>query len=373
MKPLVLVVCGDAGGAAAIAPVVAQLKTEGRVNSRILTSRYGAPPFQLHHLQVEDLSAISDAAAAETYLRACRPALLLTGTSWGLVQPEKPFLAAARTVGLPSLTVLDYWTNYRHRFSDETGTLAYLPDRIAVMDIQAHEEMLADGFPPEILVVTGAPHLDSLSTTRASFTVEQRESLRASLRVGPRELLVLFISQPVTELYGESLGYTEQSVLAMVRDALDLLAEREPIPLTLALRPHPREDPDQFVGIKSRRIRIARAEQGSGRAWAMASDLVVGMISALLLEACYLGCLTVSLQPNLRKSDMLPTNRSGLSLPVYAEQEIGPTLQKALLDETFRREQRARLAAADLPGGATQNVVNLAYQMYQSNFPGVFS
>jgi hypothetical protein len=373
MKPIVLVVCGDAGGAAAIAPVVARLKMEGRLNPRSLASRYAAPALQSYNLDVEDLLEVPSMTVAESYFRNFCPALLITGTTWGPEQPEKPFLAMSRAFGVPSLTVLDFWTNYRARFDDETGALAYLPDRIAVMDALAQREMLAEGFPPEILIVTGAPHLDSLSSVRATFTIARRTALRTRLGVGEKELLVLFASQPVSELYGESLGYTEQRVLALLIAALDALAQRDQVSLTLALRPHPRENIDKFSGVRPAHVRIATAADGSGRDWAMASDLVVGMISALLLEACYLGCLTVSLQPNLTKSDMLPTNRSRLSLPVYAEEEIGPTLREALLNEEFRREQRVRLGTANLPEGATQNVVKLAYQMCHTDFPEVFS
>jgi hypothetical protein len=366
MRPLVLVVCGDAGGAAAVAPVAAQLEGGNRLTPRVLAYRYALPAFRENHLAVQEMTVVPDATEAEAKLRTLNPALLLTGTS-RLPQPENVFIVAARTVGVPSLAVLDYWSNYRARFSDESGTLAYLPDRIAVMDTQALDEMLLEGFPPEHLIVTGAPHLDNLTTIRAAFGNEHRTALRARYGVGPEEIMILFPSQPLSVLYGETLGYTEQQVLAILVNALDSLAERENIKLTLAVRPHPRENPLKFVGVQAQHIRIISAAAGSGRIWAMACDLVVGMNTELLLEACYLGCLTISFQPNLRQPDLLPTNGSGLSLPVYSQQELDPVLRRALFDATFRREHRARLAAAALPCGATQNVVDLVYQMYQVN------
>jgi hypothetical protein len=363
MRPLVLVVCGDAGGAAAVAPVTAQLECENQLTPHVLAYRYALPAFRENHRAVREMTVTPDESGAEADLKTLNPVLLLTGTTWRPVQPEKVFIAAARAVGVPSLTVLDYWSNYRARFNDEAGALAYLPDCIAIMDTQAREEMLSEGFPAEKLVVTGAPHLDSLSADRAAFGDEERIAWRASHGVERQETTILFASQPLSVLYGDALGYTEQQVLAMLIDTLDSIAERDNIELTLAVRPHPREDLLKFEGVRSRRIRMINAAQGTGRTWAMACDLVVGMNTELLLEACYLGCLTISLQPNLRQPDVLPTNRSRLSLPAYTEHELEPVIRQALFDETFRREHHARLAAAAPPGGATRRVADLIYQM----------
>lgn len=366
---MVLAVCGDAGGAAAVAPVAVLLQAERRLAVRVLAYRWALAAFAGRGLAAEELTGAPLVVDAEARLRADMPALVLTGTSVGRVEPEKAFIAAARRVGVPSLAVLDAWSNYRARFGDATGALAYLPDRIALMDDRARAEMLADGFPAGSLVITGGPQFDSLTEARTTFGPEQRAALRSQVGAAPEERMVLFVSQPLSATYGEGLGYTERSVLALVLDALDTLAERHHCELTLAVHPHPREDPADFAWITSRRVRITLARGASGRAWALASDLVVGMSSILLLEACYLGCVTVSLQPGLLRPDTLPTNSGGLSLAVYDATSVLAVLEHALFEEGFRRQQQARLDALVPPDGAAARVVDLVGEMVGSRGP----
>jgi len=85
----------------------------------------------------------------------------------------------------------------------------------------------------------------------------------------------------------------------------------------------------------------------------MAADLVVGMNTELLVEACYLGCITLSLQPGLRHPDRLPTNRLGFSRAVYQENEIKPALLELLLNEKSR----------DAVLKSAVNVARLIYEM----------
>ena len=83
-----------------------------------------------------------------------KASLLLTGTSYNSVDLEKKFIASARERGVPSLAVLDFWSNFALRFSRGDGGLENIPDRIAVMDEWAREEMIAAGFDATRLVVT---------------------------------------------------------------------------------------------------------------------------------------------------------------------------------------------------------------------------
>jgi hypothetical protein len=95
----------------------------------------------------------------------------------------------------------------------------------------------------------------------------------------------------------------------------------------------------------------------------MAADLVTGINSMLLVEACYLGCVTVSIQPGLRFPDALPTNDLGISRAVYRREEIKPVVEEMLLDRQARLAARWRVSSLHLDGGATRRVVNLVYQM----------
>ena len=95
----------------------------------------------------------------------------------------------------------------------------------------------------------------------------------------------------------------------------------------------------------------------------MAADLVVGMNTELLVEACYLGCITLSLQPGLRYPDRLPTNRLGVSRAVYRQEEIRPALQELLLNPKSRAEMFTKVEKFKLKNKSAGNVVNLIYEM----------
>ena len=367
--PLVVAVAGDPGGARAVAPVLERLRAEGRVRVQALAYRQALPLWTQRGIACEPLAEDLTAASIGALLREAQPALLLTATSANKVDLEKLFIEQARLLAVPSLTVKDFWSNYAMRFSDAAGRLCYVPDRIAVMDELARTEMIAAGFAPECLVVTGQPAFDDLAACRAAFGPEQRRLILAGLELADDELFVLFASQPFAEVYGSAaasvaqLGYNETTVLDALQEALAQLARQHGRRIALVLRPHPRESAGSFALRAGPGFRTRLSTGGDSRQFVMAADLVVGMTTVLLVEACYLGCPVVSLQPGLRQPDCLPTNRSGLSRVAYTPAGIAPLLEEMLLDPAARASARARLEPLVHEGGATRRVTDLVYAM----------
>lgn len=367
--PRVVVVCGDPGGANAVAPVIETLGAQGRVAVRALAYRQASALWADRGISCTSLDEGITRDMVAGWL--CNPTagLLLTGTSANPDDMEKQFIAVARDCHVPSLAVLDFWANYVRRFSDDEGRLIYLPDRIAVMDEQAREEMIAVGFDPARLAVTGQPAFDDLAGWRSRFSPRQGQEIRDGLRVGPEEALVLFASQPISVLYGVDSdspshpGFTEQMVLDAVLAALEQVSREKGRAIVLAVRPHPREAADWFESVSSSTIRIAPATRAASRDLAMAADLLVGMNTILLVEACYLGCVVLSVQPGLRVPDVLPTNRAGLSRAVYRSAEIKPALEELLFDSAAREAVQVRLRRLRSESGAAQRVADLTYKM----------
>ena len=93
----------------------------------------------------------------------------------------------------------------------------------------------------------------------------------------------------------------------------------------------------------------------------MASDLVTEMYSTTLIEALHLGKLAVSIQPNLNKQDILPTNRMGLTIPIYKAEDILPTLEKVIYGEDFKLYMKEKRKSFISDGKASERVVNLIY------------
>ncbi len=75
----------------------------------------------------------------------------------------------------------------------------------------------------------------------------------------------------------------------------------------------------------------------------LGADLVIGMNSILLLEACLLGKRTISYQPNLKIVDPLPSNARGWSRSIYKIEDLMPALESELFDPETRRKRESAL------------------------------
>lgn len=320
----VLACAGDAGGAEAVAPVVARLWATPGVVVEAWAYGPAVEVFARHGLAA---TPPRDPRAAVATADA-----VLLGTSVGGPEHEKGLASAARDAGVPSLAVLDYWSSYDRRFGGSA------PDVVAVIDERMGAELVASGFHPERVVVTGAPQHERLLLLEP-LEDGRRAALRERAGAGPDDRLVLFASQPVREVYGGGLGYDEQTVLAGLGAAL----AHAPVATRLVVRPHPREaDPARLPpGAVTVRDDVPYD-------WARAADLVCGMTTALLLEAAMLGCVTLSLQPGLTGADTLR-----VGTPVTDPEEVEPTVHRALLDDDYRAAVR-RGAPRAVPGAGAR-------------------
>lgn len=361
--PRVVAVAGDAGGANALAPVIEMLLAEKRPVS-ILAYKQACQVWARRGLAFQEIPEITHLEDAQKRLESFRAERLLTGTSYNGVDLEKQFVAAARPLGVPSLAVLDFWSHYRLRFENRQGDWFGLPDRIGVMDERARAEMIALGFEEDRLQVTGQPAFDELAELRQRIP-QVRKNLRGRLGIRPDERLILFASQPLAALFGADRsnplysGYTEHTVLKSLTAALNRIGRRRTEKIVLLVRPHPREDAAALQNVQLENARAIVDGQGDGREAALAAELVTGMSTVLLVEACLLGQVVVSIQPGLSVPDVLPTNRWGASRAVYNDDEIEPVLESLLFDDKARAETAARAAQFSFEPGATGRVVRL--------------
>jgi hypothetical protein len=360
----IVAIAGDPGGAAALAPVLESLQQDGR-GVRALAYRQAVSRWRGRGLAVVELAESTDQETALQYLRDRRAGILLSATSVNGVDLERIFIMAARCLSIPSVAVLDHWANYRLRFTDKSGELSCCPDRIAVMDERARDEMIAEGFAFERLVITGQPAFDELASFQRDLVLRKHWETRQALGVGENERMVLFASEPISTIFGTEPsqrlypGYTERTVLTTLVQALDRIAGRRPERIVLVVRPHPLDNPDDLTLPYSGRLRLIWDGRGSGRDAVLAADLVAGMTTILLVEACMLGCIVISLQPGLRHPDVLPTNSRGVSTAVYREADIEKAVEELLFDEMARKAAIQRTKSICPRPGAAQRVVKL--------------
>ncbi|MDO8861660.1 hypothetical protein Q6D67_08095 [Haliea sp. E1-2-M8] len=321
-------------------------------------------------LTCTSLSSKSDTDIAIDYLNNIDANCLLTATSVNSTNWERFFLAAARELSIPSIAVLDFWSSYRARFSDEGGAEIILPDKLAVMDERAKAEAVRAGLPESHIVVTGQPAFDALSKTRRLFNNDLKLQQRTSLSVSEDELLVLFVSQPLHEMQAThglaGQGFNEFQVVQEVLESLECIAQKSGRKILFLIRLHPRELSSKYDWLESSHIRIATSTIGSSREIAMSANLVVGMNSVLLLEACYLGCVVVSVQPSMTGKDNLPTNSLGVSYAVYESKKICMSLEKYLLNPIARESMISRGKCLSEGGGAARRISALVLSDLQT-------
>lgn len=366
----ILVAGGDPGGANALAPVIEAMSKDPTLAIYPFAYNEAGNIWKARGIAVIEIPDRPNNGFFLDIMRDIHPDLLLTATSYNTKEYEKCFIKVAKKSGIPSICVMDFWSYYSVRFSNQEGDRIFLPDRIAVMDERAKEEMIKEGFSPESLVITGQPAYDDLGLWRRRFNNEKRINIINDIGVEPGNLIVVFASEfqfgPVS---GEQWyqGYKTEEVLNTLINALDTISEETHKKITLVIRPHPRENPRDFDNYLGCRIQVIVSEKDHSRNLVMASDLVTGMTTNLLIEACYLGCIVASLQPGPRQNDPVITNRLGFSRGVYDKKEFKPVIQQLLLDTVTRREMEKKLTTFQTDGQAASRIINLIHHMLKNN------
>lgn len=358
--PRIVAVCGDPGGASAVAPVIQQLRDEGKVSVDAYAYLQAVELWSGRGIPFQPIAGDASDETIRRLLCEPRADLLLAGTSVNRFELEKRFVAMARAQGIPSLGVVDFWSNYARRFSDEAGRLSYLPDRVAVMDELARDDMIAAGVPAARIVITGHPGLDGLEEFRQAFSPARRDAIRQSLGVAGAGRLILYASQPPTfSEQDDAAPPPWHDRLRTVRVLLEALAGRQDtgVGSTLLIRPHPRESGEIYRGLSHPVINVVVSGEGDSRELALAADLVAGMNTMFLVEARHLGRPTLSIRLDLPFPEDFPPNRCGLIRAVYQEADVTAAVAELL------NVPADRLPQPETRGNAGRNVAQWLYSM----------
>ena len=294
----VLVVARDAGAASALAPVVRELLAHGPLQPQIVAYGKALAVFEAMSLPVFAFPEEPELEEIDEFLDASDAVAVLTGTSMR-AELDGRFWAAAHAAGIPSVAVLDHWTNYAERFT-VSAPFDRLPAVIAVMDEVAKRALVERGCPADRLRVTGHPRFDALPV---AITPDLRARARRELGCGADRRVIVFASEPQTRYYGNRHGYTEVGVASVLLDATAAVAPDALVVFKL----HPLED---VAGLWSEVRRRGIPEVRVLRSYpilelAAASDVFSGMTSIVLLDAAVLGVPTLSVRPGGGQSDFL--------------------------------------------------------------------
>ncbi|MBR3722831.1 MAG: hypothetical protein IKN12_08700 [Selenomonadaceae bacterium] len=280
----------DPGGSDVIAPVYKAFPTE--LYDKIF---YAAGPagdkYETYRKDKEDILR-----SLEAYLKQNELQCLVTGTSWA-DDTEIRSIAMCKSAQVVTVSVLDYWSNYAKRFlSAESGETIY-PDFYFMMDDIAKKEAIADGVPESIIKVVGHPGLD-------------KYLLKNKSKDSKPKTRVLFLSQPLSALYGKSLGFNEYDVME------DLMSICKELSLPLSIKFHPKDSMD--FKAKYQKLSI----NGDTDEAMLNSKIVVGMNTMALLYGALMGVSVISYQPNLLQKDMCITNRLSIGKACFTKAEL---------------------------------------------------
>ncbi|WP_261303486.1 hypothetical protein [Paenibacillus andongensis] len=238
---------------------------------------------------------------------------LVTGTSWGS-SLEQTVIQLFEYKGVPTLTVLDYWSNYMERLEIQDKAHIF-PTYYIVMDEIAREEAVDHGVPESIIRVLGHPGMDTI-IQRSQSQIKSGRHL-----ISDTTMKVLFLSQPLSVLYGNELGFTEKDA---IEDCLSFFTNNHHY--TFDIKLHPKDQEYLKVLYKERLV------EGQLLDLLPNYHLIIGMSTMGLLHSYLMGVPALSYQPNLQGNDTSITSKLNLLPAFYTKEKLYDFFNSSLVD-----------------------------------------
>jgi hypothetical protein len=338
----VLVAAWFPGAMRAVAPLGRALSARGcRVG--VVCTATAAPIAARFAMDAASIVVLPSDATADQAMRAHAPEVAVLGVGEGTA-PERQLLAYCRRFGVPTLAVLDTWGDYARRLST-----AECADVLAVMSDAVLRDIRRGGFWPAAQVVAaGHPGLEEFLVI-ASDESARREARR---RLGLREdgELAVFFSQPIQEVFGDALGYTQL-------DAVRALGRRLPDDVDWVIAAHPREVPARLGEAGGRRARVLDSYDPAQLY--VAANVVSSCFSACLVEAALCSRSVVSIQPGLRGPDRCWASHLGIAETATDESAIEAAFSRARAAARTPSELERRRRAVGLVPGAVDRLLDI--------------
>lgn len=250
----------------------------------------------------------------------------------GFSRFESAMWAPCRAQGMDVLAVIEGWSNFRERFEGADGRLV-LPDAIGVVDEESRKAITREAWCVVPVYVVGQPHLQRVARDLRAARLRREPAAPPS---------VAFFSEPIDKDYGrDRRGFDQFEIAAHIAAALPAAGASRVI-----VKPHPREGRTAWM----RRLEGGAFEgdvvlsESSPFDVLIGADAVVGMTSAVLLEAALGGVPTLSVQIG-RKDVVHPVVERYLDVVTRGE-DLAAALAR-LLSRGDRRVPAELLALSD--------------------------
>lgn len=292
----------------------------------------------------------------KNFLEEESPDFIITGTSADDFT-EKYLWKSAEELEIPSFAILDQWINYGVRFSEfgvsqlreyeKDKKFSYIPTKILTMDDYSKNAIIAEGIDSNRVLVSGQPYFD--------YLIEEKEKLndidtgifrKDTLGCSDDELVVVFVSEPITKTYKEKFGdeyywgYTEKTIFIELIEALNKFANKFKKNIKLVLRLHPKDDENNYDElirtVDENNIEIFVDRKLYGLNLINSADLICGMSSMFLIESAILSKPILSIQIGLSRENPFVLHNKGLVRSKLTKKELESSLEDILIKKEYK-------------------------------------
>lgn len=262
--------CQDSGPANYIASF---LENNNNLDYKIFASNISSKIFNNYNL----INTVIDAKTNDL-TEVCN--LVITGTCLGH-GIDKYGIQFAKMNKIPSVSIVEHWTNYRERF--EINNVIFLPDYILLNDYIAKKQAISAGIPEEKIIVVGNPVLEKKYHQTKNLQINSKK-FRVALNISEEDKIVLFISENFKSDYLKDstlyLGFDEYDALGAVNSCLDYNCH-------LIIKLHPSDNINKYNEFleKNKKVKTTILSNISQDELIPNVDIIVGMGSMYLLEA----------------------------------------------------------------------------------------
>lgn len=344
IRKKLLIVVHDPGGANFIAPAINALSRKYEI--KLLCSNLSVKYFRNHSCTVPENTQIG------RIITQFNPDVVLSTTSWDQNSIDKIAIEYAKKYNIKTLSIIDYWSNYRERFSkDRKSTqMDLLTEKIIVTDKYAYNECVALGFDPECLCITGHPAYDK-------YYLEGIDNKKNSDNIS-----LLYLSQPISEVYNSSKqlpqypGYDEYDVFNIIYQAMMILGSNEN-KIQLDIRLHPKEITGKYLKNAEKSINYDSfndLEQSLN-----SYDIIIGISSASLIHAYAMGKPVICVHPVRDEKHKFILAKMGKVISVRNENELVSNLL-SIINEGYIRDGDIKFISN---GNSIENIISCIEQL----------
>lgn len=347
----ILMIARDMGGANALASIYEELIFKG-YTVIVFGKEVAKKSFDAFNIPYNDLDSIMDATSyekLEILIENNDVDIVITGTS-AQDYLEKYVWQICNKKSIKTIAIVDQWFNMDIRFSknkfneniNNERDYSFLPNKILVMDNYSKETLVDDGVEEDKVYITGQPYLEYLvKKNKKANNIGKDPSKK-----------ILFISQPISELYNGgfgTLGYNEFIILDEIIAAILNINTENNNDFCIYIRQHPNEYEKKFERyLCNEKIKVSIDNEENIYKSINNSSLVIGMFSMVLLEAYILKKPILSIQTDLKMPNKFLLDILGISKSITNKFKI----KDAITEKLFTEEK------TEVKVGFVENAIN---------------